>query len=449
MGQATSFSPSGEVTLLGIAGLRVMWVWEFVAERHVFVETVPYLEPCRGCGQRAESGGRPTVCVRDLPSGGKATRLVWRKREWRCRDCGRSWRETHPELPPRAVLTMRAQSEAARQVGEDGRSVAEVARRFGVGWDTIMRAVRDEARRRFVKAGLYTVQTRPCLALGLDEKVMNRARRGRRRRYITVLVDLARGVPLDIVAGRSRAVVRAWLAAQTPSWRAGVKVVTLDPAAPYRAALTDPKVGLHHAQLVLDRFHAEKLANAAIDDARRRVQNYTLGHRGRKHEPLYRIRKLLLAARERLDASATARLEAGLEAGDPYDEVRCTWVAKELLRAIYQAPDIYHARLEFERFFEWAAEVDVPEVTRLATTIDRWSSELLAYFRTGRASNGRVEALNGELEAVDRTARGFRNFDNYRTRMLLKTAVDWHTPTTPRLRGRTTQSQPAAPALIA
>ncbi|MDQ3932697.1 MAG: transposase, partial [Actinomycetota bacterium] len=121
----------------------------------------------------------------------------------------------------------------------------------------------------------------------------------------------------------------------------------------------------------------------------------------------------------------------------------------ELLRAIYQAPDIYHARLEFERFFEWAAEVDVPEVTRLATTIDRWSSELLAYFRTGRASNGRVEALNGELEAVDRTARGFRNFDNYRTRMLLKTAVDWHTPTTPRLRGRTTQSQPAAPALIA
>ncbi|HEX2027237.1 MAG TPA: transposase, partial [Nitriliruptorales bacterium] len=93
--------------------------------------------------------------------------------------------------------------------------------------------------------------------------------------------------------------------------------------------------------------------------------------------------------------------------------------------------------------------VDVPEVTRLATTIDRWRHELMAYFRTGGASNGVVEAVNGELEAVDRIARGFRNFHNYRTRMLLKTAVSWHTPITPRLRGRRTQSQPATPAFIA
>ncbi|MDP8927494.1 MAG: transposase [Actinomycetota bacterium] len=75
-----------------------------------------------------------------------------------------------------------------------------------------------------------------------------------------------------------------------------------------------------------------------------------------------------------------------------------------------------------------AADIDVAEVTRLATTIDRWSGEMLAYFRTGRASNGPVEAINGELEAVDRTARGFRNFDHYRTRMLLKTAVDCKLP---------------------
>jgi transposase len=103
---------------------------------------------------------------------------------------------------------------------------------------------------------------------------------------------------------------------------------------------------------------------------------------------------------------------------------------------VYAAGVIFAARLEFERFFEWAAQVDVPELTRLATTIDRWRAEVLAYFRTGGASSGPVSAVNGEIEQVDRVARGFRSFDNYRTRVLLKTAVNWHTPPTPRLRGR-------------
>ena len=429
--------------------MRVWWVQEFADERRVLVDTVPGIEPCRECGQRAESKGRATVEVRDLPSAGKPTRLVWVKRVWRCRDCGRSWRETHPDIAPRAVLTGRARREAARQVGEDGDAVAAVARSFGVSWDTVMRAVIDEATRRFAAQQLYTVQAELCLALGVDEKVMNRATRGRRRRYVTVIVDLARGRPLDIVEGRSKKVLKAWLAVQTQTWRDAVKIVALDPAAPYRAALTDPDVGLHEATLVVDRFHMHKLANAAIDDVRRRVQQETLGHRGRSGDPLYGVRKLLLLGPGRLDTNGAARLEAALAQGDPYDEVACAWAAGRLLADIYNAPDRFAAVAALGRFFDWAAEVEVPEVTRLAGTVDRWRYEVLAYFTTGRASSGPVEAVNGELEAVDRVARGFRNFANYRTRMLLKTAVNWHTPTTPRLRGPRAQSEPAAPSFIA
>ena len=449
MGQATSSSSSSSVSLLGIAGLRVLGVFEFFDERHVFVETVRDVDACRECGQRAVSGGRHVTQVRDLPVGPKATRLVWHKREWRCRDCHRSWRERHPDILPRAVLTERARAEAARQVGELGRPVAAVAREFGVGWDTVMRAVKDTAARLFADQQLYTLQMRPCVAIGVDEKVMNRASRGRRRRFVTVIVDLARRRPLDIIEGRSKRVLRAWLAAQTPQWRAGIKIAALDPAAPYRAALTDPDVGLPNAQLVVDHFHVSKLANAAIDDVRRRVQQETLGHRGRSHDPLFQVRKLLLLASERLDAAGAARLEAALAAGDPYEEVGCTHVAKELLRSVYAAGDVYAATYALGRFYDWAATVQIPEVTRLATTIDRWSDEVLAYYRTGRASSGPVEAINGEIEAVDRAARGFRNYHHYRIRMLLKTAVSWHTPRTPRIRGRAGQSDPAIPAFIA
>jgi len=116
---------------------------------------------------------------------------------------------------------------------------------------------------------------------------------------------------------------------------------------------------------------------------------------------------------------------------------------------VYAAGDIYAARTALGRFYDWAATVEIPEVTRLANTINRWSDEVLAYYHTGRASSGPVEAINDEIEQVDRAARGFRNFHHYRTRMLLKTAVSWQTPTTPRLRGRAGQYDPATPAFLA
>lgn len=185
-GTSSSSTPAG-VTLLGIPGLRVHEVWELHAERVLLVDSPPRSGVCTGCGQRAESKGRATVQLRDLPAAGKATRLVWVKGVWRCGDCRVSWRERHPGLPSRSVLTARARLEAARQVGELGRAVAAVARDFGVGWETITRAVADEAGARFADQAVYTIQTRQCLAIGVDEKVMNRGRRAlrRRRRFVS------------------------------------------------------------------------------------------------------------------------------------------------------------------------------------------------------------------------------------------------------------------------
>ncbi len=66
------------------------------------------------------------------------------------------------------------------------------------------------------------------------------------------------------------------------------------------------------------------------------MQNETLGHRGRKADPLYRIRKLMLTGVERLDGEGQQRLLLGLRAGDPYDEVLTAWLAKESVRDVYR-----------------------------------------------------------------------------------------------------------------
>ncbi|MFO7779366.1 MAG: hypothetical protein R6V28_13540 [Nitriliruptoraceae bacterium] len=57
------------------------------------------------------------------------------------------------------------------------------------------------------------------------------------------------------------------------------------------------------------------------------MQNATLGHRGRKTDPLYRTRRLLVMADERLDDPARERRRGLLAAGDPKGHVRDAWTA--------------------------------------------------------------------------------------------------------------------------
>ena len=91
---------------------------------------------------------------------------------------------------------------------------------------------------------------------------------------------------------------------------------------------------LPHANQVADPFHVIRLANQRLDEVRRRVQNETFGYRGRKGDPLYRIR-LLTAAHERINDQGQTRLRGLLDAGDPHGEVRTAWHAKETVRDIY------------------------------------------------------------------------------------------------------------------
>jgi transposase len=72
----------------------------------------------------------------------------------------------------------------------------------------------------------------------------------------------------------------------------------------------------------------------------------------------------------------------------------------------------------------YCADSKIPELTRLATTIDSWRAELLAYFTTGGISNGPTEAINLLIKKIKRIGHGFRNFNNYRLRLLLHCGVD-------------------------
>jgi hypothetical protein len=240
------------------------------------------------------------VDLRDLACFGRPARLVWSKRRWRCRaiECPvKTWTEQSDHVPARAVLTCRAGVEACRQVGELARPVSGVADELGVCWWTVMHAVETQGRPLVDDPG----RVGSVASLGVDETSFLKANREHPTIYATGLVDLKGKKVIDMVEGNAARDLRRWCASVDPEWLAGIGVVATDLAESYRAGLSPH---LDHAVRVADPFHVVRVANRCLDTVRRRVQNELLGHRGRKNDPLYRIRKLLLSGSERLDERA-------------------------------------------------------------------------------------------------------------------------------------------------
>ena len=161
------------------------------------------------------------------------------------------------------------------------------------------------------------------------------------------------------------------------------------------------------------------MGNDALDEVRRRVQNQTLGHRGRKDDPLYRARKLLVSASENITEHGHTKLRGLLDAGDPYGEVRDAWHAKETLRAVY---DIGCAKVGAATVAQLATDLQEPgmpeEINRLGRTIATWRTQI-SNWHAARVTNAPTEAANNLIKRVKRAAFGFTNFDNYRIRALL------------------------------
>ena len=296
-------------------------------------------------------------------------------------------------------MTTRAGRWATRQAGK-ARPVDEVAAELGCSWHRVNASVRRWG------SALLAADTERILdveALGLDETLMGRWGRFRAKSWSTSIVDVGRGQLLDIVPGRTADGPTRWPMRRPREWLEQIRWGVLDLSGPYRAGFD---TAIPEAAQVADPFHVVRLANTALDEVRRRVQNQTLGHRGRKHDPLYRARKLLVAASENVTDSGRIRQRGQLDAGDPYGEVRDAWHAKETLRSIY---DIADADIGAATVAQLAADLQDPgmpaEINRLGRTIWRWRTQI-SNWHAARVTNAATKAADNLIKRVKRAAFG-------------------------------------------
>lgn len=392
---------------------------------HLWCELVAPDPRCPGCGVAGRLRDHVERELTDLPVTGYPTRLHLRIPRLVCANDGCAttiFRAcTDPVAAPRVAVTRRTTRWILQRLALDRMSVSAVSKALGLSWNTVNTLALDAIRTIVYDDGhLDGVRV-----LGVDEHKWKHVRGHGDPSFVTVIVDLTPVVDgtgparlLDMVPGRSADALSTWLDARDPGFRTRVKTVAMDGFTGYHTA---SKKVLPQARTVMDPFHVVHLAAEKVTTCRQRIQQTTLGHRGRSGDPLYGIRRLVLTRPALLTGQQAARLDTALAAHDAHIAVEVTaWIYQDLIAA-YDNPDRRAGKIAMYKTLKRihrAVPAGLDELAQLGRSLWKRRHEILAYFDTG-TSNGPVEAINGRLEHLRGIALGFRNLTHYILRSLI------------------------------
>jgi len=249
------------------------------------------------------------------------------------------------------------------------------------------------------------MSNRPCpQVLGIDEHFFTR-----KRGYATTLVDLKNHKVFDVALGRSELSLRRYLT-RLPG-RDQVQVIVMDLSETYRSIARRyfPK-----ATIVADRFHVIRLVNQHFLKA------------WQQHDPQGRKNRGLLSLMRRhaWHLSDAQRLTLARYLSD-FPVLNAIYEAKQKLNRylLLKALNGKTAKRQLPGFLKLIEQLKASPLHSLARTLASWLEPIFAMWRFTR-NNGITEGFHTKMEMMTRRAYGFRNFDNYRLRVL--THCGWH-----------------------
>ena len=201
--------------------------------------------------------------------------------------------------------------------------------------------------------------------------------------------------------------------------KAGVKIeaVASDLSAAYISSVRE---NAPDAVYVFDHFHMVKLINEALDKVRRRIVNQERAREKKegvdgKSSEVKGTRYILLRNSEDItDQKDIDRLNAALELNR---DLSAAYYLKEDARLIWDCDSKHHASLQLDAWLSSAKASLIPELVRVADTVESHRNGILAYFDKP-ISTGPVEGINNKIKTLKRMVYGFRD-DRYFTLRLL------------------------------
>jgi transposase len=277
-------------------------------------------------------------------------------------------------------------------------SVSQACGLLGIGWDTA-----QEIMRRAVKRGLERRQLEGLKYLGMDEKSFRRG-----QSYITLLTDLEESRVLDAVAERTAEAAGQLWDTLSPEQKQSVEAVAVDMWEPFIQTI---QTQVPEADIVHDKFHVSKYLGEAVDKVRRQEHKELLAE---GDETLKGTRQLWLYNPQNFSPEQVAEFSA---LKDLHLKVARAWAAKELFSKFWEYQQEGWARRFFKAWFSWVSRSRLKPVAEVARMLKRHLENLLTYLRH-RITNAVTEGLNSKIQSLKSAARGFRNFQNYRIRIL-------------------------------
>lgn len=306
---------------------------------HLYCHPVTISCLCPGCGRQCRVRDHVERRLTDLPIAGHPSILHVRVPRMVCTndDCELTiFRAPIPQATDdRQSVTSRVTRWILQRMAADAMSVKACARALGIGWKKTCTLALSACRHLTHGDPTRLAHVR---VLGVDEHKWKHVRGDGTPGFVTVIVDLTPQIDgvgparlLDMVPGRSSDAFSDWLAARPQRFRDTVKTVTMDGYSGYAKAASEQ---VRKARQVMDPFHVVHLAAGKLDLCRQRIQNETLGHRGRKGDPLYGIRRTMLTRRSLVTAKRAERLDEVLTA-EEHAAVQVTWDFYQEIIAAY------------------------------------------------------------------------------------------------------------------
>ena len=278
------------------------------------------------------------------------------------------------------------------------RSVKQAAGLMGLSWDEV-----DHILRRAVERGLSRREMESLSHVGIDEKSFRSG-----QSYISLLTDLKKSRVLDVVEGRTQEAAGALWDTLSAEQRGQIEAVAVDMWEPF---LNASRLKVPQAELVHDKFHVSGHLNEAVDQVRR-AEHKELMAAG--DETLKGSRQLWLYNptnfSEEQAVSFAALRDSGLK-------VARAWAAKELFSRLWTYRYEGAARRFFRDWFGWVSRSRLRPLVKVARMLKTHLENILTYLRHP-ITNAVTEGLNSKIQMIKSNARGFRSFDNYRTRIL-------------------------------
>lgn len=354
---------------------------------------------CPECGERcAINDFAPQRQWRHLDTMNFETIIQARTPRSMCSDCGVKtvdlpWAGKHSRFTLMFEAFAIAVLEAARSL-DAGRKL------LGLSWRGA-----HSIMERAVERGLERRDISEVNRVGVDEKSFLRG-----HNYLSVLNDLDGGRVLDVVPERTEQACRELICKALPSeWdRFKIDAVAMDMWPAYTKATEDL---LEQAEVVFDRFHISKHLNEAVDQVRRSEHKQLLKQGDSS----------LTGTRYSWLRSAQTRTEKHHGVLDKLCgrnlKTARAWAIKESFEEFWNARNEAFAEGVFREWYGWAVRSRLKPMVKVAKMLKRHLKGLMSYFRH-RITNAVSEGLNSKIQSIKASARGFRNFENYRTRIL-------------------------------